>query len=206
MTSLAAIVLPPLELDDVDLVTLDLTDDFGGHRRAIEIGRADLRRIITFTLESQHTVKGDRAALSRLILTQVHIEDGTGGEFDLGSTVFDDGVHGRTPARETPLSGRESRSVAGFSPPAKPTGVQGCPRSPHMQDTHRIETLERTVRRQGRWILLLGGLLAFSALAAATQAIPNAPMKVTIDNPVKVILEDIGYQIRSNHPIPVKQK
>tara|TARA_B100001971_G_scaffold210764_1_gene236933 strand:+ start:387 stop:614 length:228 start_codon:yes stop_codon:yes gene_type:complete len=75
-----------------------------------------------------------------------------------------------------------------------------------MQDTHRIEVLERAVRRQGRWILLLGGLLAFSALAAATQAIPNAPMKVTIDNPVKVILEDIGYQIRSNHPIPVKQK
>lgn len=75
-----------------------------------------------------------------------------------------------------------------------------------MTDTHRIESLERTVRRQGRWILLLGGLLALSALAAASQSSPSAPMSVTIDKPVKVILEDIGFAIRSNHPIPVKQK
>ncbi|MDP6479708.1 MAG: hypothetical protein QGI75_06660 [Phycisphaerales bacterium] len=75
-----------------------------------------------------------------------------------------------------------------------------------MQDTHRIEALERTVRHQSRWILLLGGLLTFSALAAATQAIPSGPVAVTIDKPVKVILEDIGFQIRTNHPIPVKQK
>jgi hypothetical protein len=75
-----------------------------------------------------------------------------------------------------------------------------------MPDTDRIETLERTVRRQGRWILLLGGLLAFSALAAATQSTPSGPVRVTIDKPVKIILEDIGYQIRTNHPIPVKQK
>ncbi|MDP6986739.1 MAG: hypothetical protein QGG74_01720 [Phycisphaerales bacterium] len=75
-----------------------------------------------------------------------------------------------------------------------------------MLDTHRIEVLERTARRQGRWILLLGGLLTFSALAAATQITPAAPTQVTLTQPVKVILEDIGYRIRSNHPIPVKEK
>jgi hypothetical protein len=69
----------------------------------------------------------------------------------------------------------------------------------------RIDGLERTVRRQGRWIALLGSALVLGTLAAAQQT-TSSPTTVTIDKPVKVILEDIGYQVRANHPIPVKQK
>jgi hypothetical protein len=75
-----------------------------------------------------------------------------------------------------------------------------------MPDMHRIEALETTVRRQGRWLLVLGGLLTISILAAAQQAVPSGPVKVTIDKPVKIILEDVGFQARTNHPILVNMK
>jgi hypothetical protein len=75
-----------------------------------------------------------------------------------------------------------------------------------MPDMHRIDVLEATVRRQGRWLLVLGGLLTISILAAAQQAVPSGPVKVTIDKPVKIILEDIGYLARSSHPLLIKQK
>jgi hypothetical protein len=75
-----------------------------------------------------------------------------------------------------------------------------------MSDTNRIDVLEATVRRQGRWIFVLGGLLAVSVLAAAQQVVPTGPVKVTIDQPVKVILDDIGYLARSSHPLLIKQK
>ena len=75
-----------------------------------------------------------------------------------------------------------------------------------MPDIHRIEALEATVRRQGRWLLVLGGLLTISMLAAAQQVVPSSPVQVTIDKPVKIILEDIGYLARSSHPLLIKQK
>ena len=75
-----------------------------------------------------------------------------------------------------------------------------------MPDMHRIEALEATVRRQGRWLLVLGGLLTISMLAAAQQVVPSSPVQVTIDKPVKIILEDIGYLARSSHPLLIKQK
>ena len=56
-----------------------------------------------------------------------------------------------------------------------------------MPDMHRIEALEATVRRQGRWLLVLGSLLTISILAAAQQAVPSGPVQVTIDKPVKII-------------------
>jgi Na+/proline symporter len=53
---------------------------------------------------------------------------------------------------------------------------------------------------------MLGGLLTISILAAAQQAVSSGPVQVTIDKPVKIILEDIGYMVRGSHPLPIKQK
>ncbi len=75
-----------------------------------------------------------------------------------------------------------------------------------MNQSDRIKSLERTVRRQGHMMLLLGGVFAFAVLAAAQQAVPSGPVQVTIDKPVKIILEDIGYLARSSHPLLIKQK
>ena len=75
-----------------------------------------------------------------------------------------------------------------------------------MPDIHRIDALEATVRRQGRWLLVLGSLLTISILAAAQQTAPSGPVKVTIDKPVKIILEDIGYMVRGSHPLHIKQQ
>jgi hypothetical protein len=75
-----------------------------------------------------------------------------------------------------------------------------------MPDMHRIDALEATVRRQGRWLILVGSLLTISILAAAQQTVASGPVKVTIDKPIKIILEDIGYMARSSHPLLIKQK
>lgn len=75
-----------------------------------------------------------------------------------------------------------------------------------MNQSDRIKSLERTVRRQGHIMLLLGGVLGFSILAAAAQSTPSGPVKVTIDKPVKIILEDVGFQARTNHPVLVNMK
>jgi hypothetical protein len=75
-----------------------------------------------------------------------------------------------------------------------------------MPDMHRIDALEATVRRQGRWLLVLGSLLTILILAAAQQTVPSGPVKVTIDKPVKIILEDIGYMVRGSHPLHIKQQ
>ena len=75
-----------------------------------------------------------------------------------------------------------------------------------MPDMHRIAALEATVRCQGRWLLLVGSLLTISILAAAQQTVASGPVKVTIDKPIKIILEDIGYMARSSHPLLIKQK
>lgn len=69
----------------------------------------------------------------------------------------------------------------------------------------RMEQLERTVRSQGRALWVLGSLLALSVLAGTTLR-PADTTKVVIEKPVKIILEDIGYRVRSSHPLPVEVK
>ncbi len=70
---------------------------------------------------------------------------------------------------------------------------------------NRVAELDRRIRRQGRFLWALAGVAAVAGLAAF-QSGPSKPTVVRLEQPVKVVLEDIGYAIRSNHPIPVKQK
>ncbi|MDP7030485.1 MAG: hypothetical protein QF733_09725 [Phycisphaerales bacterium] len=75
----------------------------------------------------------------------------------------------------------------------------------HESATRRIEALERRVRWQGRAVLAMSGLAVLAGLAAFQQP-PAKPTKVVLEQPIKVILEDIGSAIRFNHPIPIRQK
>jgi glyoxylate carboligase len=75
----------------------------------------------------------------------------------------------------------------------------------HNESNHRIETLERTVRRQGYGLVAVGGLLGLSIFAGATMR-ASSPTHVIIDKPVKIVLEDIGFNVRSSHPLPVLVK
>lgn len=74
------------------------------------------------------------------------------------------------------------------------------------QIQRRVETLERTAKRQTLGLYILGGLLAFTLLAGARVDTPYAPMTVTIDKPIKIIIEDIGVRVRQSHPLPVQMK
>ncbi|MCH2137236.1 MAG: hypothetical protein MK101_11785 [Phycisphaerales bacterium] len=72
-----------------------------------------------------------------------------------------------------------------------------------MQD--RIEQLERGLRRQRIAIWCLGGLMAAGLLAGASMRAAD-PTKVIIDKPVKIVIDDIGSQVRFNRPLPVEIK
>ena len=81
----------------------------------------------------------------------------------------------------------------------------GCSSTMHDSRENRINTLEHTVRRQGRALMVLGGLLTLTILAGATMQAPKAS-HVIIDKPVKIILEDIGFNVRSGQPLPIITK
>ena len=107
------------------------------------------------------------------------------------------------------------RSIGGWRilPTEAPTQARGWgsddiarAETTHMRyEASRLESLERRVRWQGRLLLVLGCLLGLTGLAAL-QAAPSRPTVVRLEQPVKVVLEDIGFQVRANHPIPVVQK
>jgi len=66
----------------------------------------------------------------------------------------------------------------------------------------RISSLERTVRLQGRALMVMGGLFTLAIFAGATMRAADAT-HVVIDKPVKIVLDDISYRVRGSHALPV---
>lgn len=69
----------------------------------------------------------------------------------------------------------------------------------------RIETLERTVRRQGRGLIVLGSLLTLAVLAGTTMRAADVT-HVVIDKPVKIVIEGINHNFNSYRAIPISIK
>ncbi len=72
----------------------------------------------------------------------------------------------------------------------------------HVHNTDRLAALERRLRRQGRALWVMAAIAGVCGLAAFQQG-PAKPTVVRLEQPVKIVLDDIGYAVRSNHPLPV---
>jgi hypothetical protein len=87
----AAVVCALAEADDVDLFAFDWTDDFGCDCGPIEVWQADFGIAFAFT-GHEDAIEYETGSL--LGLSMIDLEEIAFGDFDLGSAVFDDGVHG----------------------------------------------------------------------------------------------------------------
>ena len=107
MTLLALVALATLELDHVDLLPLDLAENFCSHRCTLDVGCSELGRCVLVTLDGQHAIKHDAVGLTA---AEVNFHDLPFAEDDLSSTVFNDGVHGTALPKNGPI-GRESHII-----------------------------------------------------------------------------------------------
>ncbi len=92
MTGLSLVSLTTLELDHVDLGSLDFTHDLGLDRSAVDVGRAKLGRPI-IALDGQYAIEHDGVLL---FSSEIDFQHVAFTDDDLSSTVFYDGIHGKS--------------------------------------------------------------------------------------------------------------
>ena len=99
VTLLSLVALASLELDHVDLLALELGHDFSTDLGAVDVRRTQLGRLVSVGLECEDTIEHDGVAM---LSTEVDVQDVALADDDLGSTVFNDGIHGKASwARES---------------------------------------------------------------------------------------------------------